>query len=400
MLSILFIDDDGREQEIIRQALPNYSFHAAYNAREARELLEHRCFSAILLDLHLPDTNGLVLLEQLRGYHPLPPVIILSAYGSTVNVVRAMRAGAVDFIPKPYGLQQLRRALAEAVCRSAAQTDTVGDGGGDQQPRSLCIGSSPAAEQLRGLLRLYAESCASVLLVGESGSGKEVAARELHRLSGRTRGPFLAINCGAIPPTLIEAELYGTVEGVYTGAASRSGYFEQAHGGTLFMDEIGEMPLPSQVKLLRIIENKRLTRLGGRRQIETDVRIVAATNRNLGELVQGGMFRRDLYHRLNILNLTVPPLRRRKEDIPELVRHFLSAFGAPRTKIERRALMKLLDYHWPGNIRELKNTIERALVLCRGGEIELRHIVLGEGLFPSPEEGKEDGEGFIPGVEN
>jgi DNA-binding NtrC family response regulator len=160
------------------------------------------------------------------------------------------------------------------------------------------------------------------------------------------------------------------------------------------------MPLPSQVKLLRIIENKRLTRLGGRRQIETDVRIVAATNRNLGELVQGGMFRRDLYHRLNILNLTVPPLRRRKEDIPELVRHFLSAFGAPRTKIERRALMKLLDYHWPGNIRELKNTIERALVLCRGGEIELRHIVLGEGLFPSPEEGKEDGEGFIPGVEN
>jgi DNA-binding NtrC family response regulator len=386
MLPILFVDDDRKEQAILRQVITDYSVHSAYSAEEARGLLRGRRFSAIILDIHLPDMDGLQLLEELRLRVHLPPVILLSAYGNSVNVVRAMKAGAVDFIPKPFGLDHLKRALATAVSRSRhlppfPEEPAAAESAGGTSPR-FCIGTSQTAICLRDTLRLYAEADAAVLLSGESGSGKEVAALEIHARSTRARGPFLAVNCGAIPHTLVESELYGTVEGVYTGAGNRSGYFEQAHGGVLFMDEIGEMPLESQVKLLRIIECRRFRRLGGRREIEADVRVIAATNRDLAAQVEAGLFRADLYHRLNILNLRIPPLRDRKEDIPALVEHFLRHFRISGAAIEEAALLKLIDYDWPGNIRELKNTIERALVFSRRETIRAEHIILGEILFP------------------
>jgi DNA-binding NtrC family response regulator len=382
MIKILLVDRDKKEHDILCQALPGYSFRAAYSAGEAEEVLRQERFSAILLELHLPDRSGLELLEKLRFYNNVPPIVVFSASNSTRNIVRSMRAGAIEFIPKPYSLDQLKKALAEAVKYSFY----LGREGGEEETETsatrFCIGSSQTTRRLRELITLYAESSASILLSGESGSGKEVAARELYARSPQCDGPFVPINCGAIPLTLVESELYGTVEGVYTGAYNRCGYFEQAHGGILFMDEIAEMPLESQVKLLRIIENRQITRLGGRRLIDIDVRIIAATNRNLRERIQSRLFREDLYHRLNVLNLHIPPLRSRKDDIPDLVRHFLKELKAADVSIEQAALMKLVDYEWPGNIRELKNTIERALVYSRRSTIKPEHIVFGESLFP------------------
>jgi len=383
MLPILFINADAKEQAIVAQTLPNYSFSAAYSAAEARTHMAQSSFTVILIELDLPDQDGLLLLEELKALYALPPVVILSVDRKPSEVIRAMKAGAIEFISRPYRHDQLAKALTMAVC-CTLRHDTASEASLEaaEPHMHFCIGSSHASDRLRNALQLYAKTDTTVLMFGETGCGKEVAARQIHHLSQRAKAPFVAINCGAIPHTLIESELYGTVEGVYTGAFNRDGYFERAHGGILFMDEIGEMPLESQVKLLRIIENRRFVRLGGKKEVEVDVRIIAATNSNLYEQVRAGLFRQDLFYRLNVLSLHIPPLRRRKEDIPDLVLHFLKVFGASEVLIEPAAMLQFIEYEWPGNIRELKNAVQRALVFSRGQTIQKEHIILGTPIFP------------------
>ena len=335
--------------------------------------------------MRLPDGEGLDIVRYITEHHPQTPVAVITAYGSAENAVAALKAGAFDYLSKPVGLEQLRTLIKSAL-------RLPGGVEGNDDPLQSLIGDSPSMQQVRAMIEKLARSQAPIYISGESGSGKELAARLIHSRSARAAGTFVPVNCGAIPENLMESEFFGYRKGAFTGADSeRDGFFHAAHGGTLFLDEVADLPLAMQVKLLRAIQEKRVRKVGSVAEEPVDVRIICATHRNLRELVDKGAFRQDLYYRLNVIELRMPPLRERMEDIVPLVESVLRrVFGDSPPRLSSGAVKALSLYSFPGNVRELENILERATALCSGDAIEVEDLHLG------PEEiagGEEQGRG-------
>lgn len=362
VIRLLFIDDDQRAHSTLELVLPpEYELLSATTLAEGRRTLAGGEVDLVLLDISLPDGSGLDLLRRIAGQPLAPPVVMLTGHNDVTLAVDAIRAGASDYIVKPYELRALLATLNTALANSTARragsrTATADDG---------LVGESPALGQVRELMEVFADSDAPVMVTGESGTGKELVSRGIHRLSHRAKAPFVAINCGAIPETLVESELFGSEPGAFTGAVARAGCFERADGGTLFLDEVADMPLDTQVKLLRALENREVTRVGGRRPLSVNVRVVSATNRAVEERVADGSLRIDLWYRLAVLVINVPPLRERREDIPLLVHALLGARAGANITLSDAALERLSNHPWPGNVRELRNVLERARLLAR-----------------------------------
>jgi two-component system NtrC family response regulator len=373
--SVLIVDDEPGIRSFLQRALAReYGLVEAVDTVEAAEQLRNRCrFDILVVDVCLPGRAGLEWVEELRKGGDDVEVIFITAYADLNATIGALRAGAADFILKPFRVEQLlrsverclqRRAQAHGATRPRPETDTSLR----SEDRDM-IGASAAMQEVERVIRIVAATPSSVLIEGETGTGKELAAAAIHRYSGR-RGPFVAVNCVAIAPDLFESELFGHTKGAFTGAhQSREGLFSAARGGTLFLDEISEMPLPMQAKLLRVLESHRIRPVGADQEITVDVRLITATNRNLANAVHAGTFREDLYYRLNVVSVTMPRLRERLSDIPELVEHFsrtLSAeLGVAPYAFSGEDIARLQAYPWPGNVRELKNIVERALLLGR-----------------------------------
>lgn len=387
MSVILYVDSHGPSHTLLRSTFPALTINSAYSPDYALKLVQTKPPDLIITEIDFYGIDGYVLLERfIRSPHHAP-VVVLSSLSSPYNVVRALQTGAEYFFPKPFDPDRLRSHIHKLLAfihharRPAFEAPPAGN-----DPLDAFAGSSKALESLKYNLRLYAEAEAPILIGGESGSGKELAAHTLHRLSPRRHGPFKCVHCGAIPPSLLEAELYGSEPGAFTGATRRAGLFEQADGGSLFLDEIGEMSAQGQMKLLRIIEAHHITRIGGRQRVPIDVRIICASNRDLHQRVTEGLFRADLYFRIHTLPIVLPPLRTRKEDIPALALQYLRTQPYRRTPagtqpqeppappISYSALIKLSQYDWPGNVRELRNTLQLAQVLARGRTIKAEHI--------------------------
>ncbi|NVJ07090.1 sigma-54-dependent Fis family transcriptional regulator [Myxococcus sp. AM001] len=379
--TVLVVDDDRANLDSVVRIFQREGMAtlAAANGTEALELLRRPEVAAMVTDLMMPNMDGQELLRAARAIRPDVEVVLMTAYGTVETAVAAMKDGAYDFITKPLKRHALVKAIQKALEKRAlvaenqslkAKLAEMSAAGG----RAM-VGQSPAFRAMLDTIRQAAPSTATVLLLGESGTGKELAARSVHEFSQRVRGPFVAVNCGALPENILEAELFGVERGAFTGAvARREGRFERAHGGTLFLDEVGEMPLPAQVKLLRALAEGEIERLGGTQTVRVDVRLVAATNKDLQKEVAEGRFREDLYYRLNVVELRVPALASRREDIPLLADAFLRRFAAKNGKVLRgfsqEALGVLENYAWPGNVRELEHAVERAVVLARGEVLE------------------------------
>ncbi|CAN5241317.1 nitrogen regulation protein NR(I) [soil metagenome] len=370
---ILVVDDDAAIRTVVAQALRRQGHHVTTAATLA-EMEVHLAAAlpdVLITDVVLPDGNGLDRLGTLTTEHPGLPVIVLSAQNTLTTAVRSTEAGAYDYLPKPFDLDVLARAVSGALAR--------GDGGASGEPlgeedRALpLIGRSPAMQDVYRIIARVVSNDLTVLISGESGTGKELVARAVHDLGPRRKAPFVAINMAAIPRELIEAELFGHERGAFTGAQARNaGRFEQAAGGTLFLDEIGDMPMEAQTRLLRVLQSGEFTTVGGARTIRADVRIVAATNKDLAQLVAGGQFREDLFYRLNVVPVTLPALRARRQDIALLARHFLdlaAESGLPRKSLDPAAIAVLERHDWPGNVRELENMMRRVAVLSRDDRI-------------------------------
>jgi DNA-binding NtrC family response regulator len=374
MVKVLFIDDDPQAHATLRLVLPEpYLLLSAYTARQGVQTAAREGPDVVLLDINLPDMDGLRALRLIMERPLAPPVVMLTALSQPKLVKESILAGACDYIVKPIEaaelLGTLRTAVAGADARRAASAELS-----DSLMQGM-IGESAAMRELKDLIRRYAPSDSPVLVLGESGTGKERAARLIHDASRRRDGPCVTVNCGAIPDTLLESELFGAERGAYTDAVSRPGSFERADGGTLFLDEIGEMSPAAQASLLRVIEQKELVRVGGTRTIALDVRVVSASNRELKQDVSTGRFRADLFYRLGVLPIRVPPLRERSGDIPLLAVHFLSQLGKQARTLSDGAREKLLAYSWPGNIRELRSVMERAVLAAEGAEIRPCHLL-------------------------
>jgi two-component system response regulator HydG len=383
--TVLVVDDDRANLDSVARIFQHEGLTplTASDGGAALELLRRPEVAVLLTDLMMPGMDGQELLATARALRPDVEVVLMTAYGTVEAAVNAMKDGAYDFLTKPLKRHALVKTVQKALERHAllaenqalkARLADLGAPGG----RTL-VGQSPAFRSLLDMLRQAAPSNATVLLLGESGTGKELAARALHELSPRAGGPFIPVNCGAFPETLLEAELFGVEKGAFTGAtARRQGRFERAHGGTLFLDEVGEMPFGAQVKLLRALQESEIERLGGTQTVPVDVRVVAATAKDLGREVAEGRFREDLFYRLNVVEIRLPPLSWRREDIPLLTDHFIRRFAAKNAKTVRgftpEALAALEDYAWPGNVRELEHAVERAVVLARGEVLELADL--------------------------
>ncbi len=371
MEGILIVEDDGSLLRLLERKLRDRGFRVdtAQSGKEARHLLENRSYEIVLLDIRLSDTDGLELLRELSP-KTSSKFIVITGYGDVSTAVEAMKAGASDFIQKPFSFDILEvsvnRALRER--RLEEENRALKSFLFDREHEITFETKSPSYRKVLQMIEGIAKSDVNVLLRGETGTGKEVLARYIHRLSDRRDGPFIVVDCGAIPEHLFESELFGHERGAYTGALQKKlGLVELADGGTLFLDEIGEIPLPVQSKLLRFVETRSFRRVGGLKESRVNVRIVSATNRNLTEMVRRGQFRSDLLYRINTVEIEIPPLRERKEDIPLLVETFLRKF---KKKIKKETLRVLMDYDWPGNIRELRNAIERASLLSKGEYID------------------------------
>jgi DNA-binding NtrC family response regulator len=378
MPDILIVEDKKSFGEMLKGNLEDagLSVHVVHQGREAIKFLKQGQVDIALLDLRLPDIDGVDLLRELRAINTDITYIIMTAYGSIERAVEAMKIGAHDFITKPFDIEHLikvmnrvlegKRRLYENILLKEETTRLHG---------YEIIGKSPAIKEATALLRKAAPTDATVLLLGESGTGKELFARACHILSLRKESPFVTINCAAIPRELLENELFGSEKGAFTGAIARKlGKFELANQGTIFLDEIGDLNLDLQAKILRVLQEKTFERLGGTFSIKVDVRVIAASNKELLDLVKQHKFREDLYYRLSVFPITVPALRKRVEDIPLLIDYNLRRLGKT-VRISDRAIQKLVDYSWPGNIRELENTVERAVILA-GDMIEPEHILL------------------------
>ncbi len=368
----LIVDDEADIRELLEITLLRMEVDTACAAdlAEAREALARQSFDLCLLDMRLPDGDGIELVREISKRYPKTPVAMITAHGSMETAVEALKAGAFDFVSKPVDLPVLRKLV-----NTALQRETAGPSPEEsREQESPLHGKSAAMQEIRTLIAKLARSEAPVHITGESGTGKELAARLIHQLGPRSDKPFVAVNCGAIPHELMESELFGHRKGSFTGAISdNKGLFLEADGGTLFLDEVADLPLSMQVKLLRAIQEKKVRPVGATRELPVDVRIISATHQNLAARVEEGLFRQDLYYRLNVIELTMPSLRERPEDIPELTGHLLrsiaSNYQQPVPRIERAALKALQQYSFPGNVRELENILERAFALCEGDSI-------------------------------
>jgi DNA-binding NtrC family response regulator len=395
-MSILIIDDEEVLQDVLTALLQNEGFEtrSAGTGAEGLALLEREEIDLVLLDLMLPDTSGLEVLKRIRSEDPDQQVIVITAYSSIESAIDAMREGAFHYIPKPFKNEEVlltvRKALEQR--QLAAENRSLREQLRQVYAFDNIIGKSKPMRKVFELIKLAAPAKSNILVLGESGTGKELVAKAIHHHSRRVGGPFVTVNSGSMPPDLLESNLFGHVKGAFTGAvANKKGLFEAASGGSIFFDEIGNIPLDTQGKLLRVIQEKEFMPLGGVETRKADVRIIAATNVDLAEGVQSGSFREDLYYRLNVITIELPPLRKRNEDIPLLVQHFLRKYAHENEKeIERvsaAAMELLLDYSWPGNVRELENVIERAVVLSTEEELGVDLLAPGVrqpgGLFPS-----------------
>jgi len=375
---LLIAEDDPGASEALRAAFegPDYDVHVAASGSEAQALFGEGPWDAVLTDVVMPDVDGLTLLKEFVGAPDAPPVVVMTAYGSIERAVQAMKDGAYDFLEKPLDLANLRAVVAGAVAARRGEdenrTARARLGGGKRQ---ALLGSSPGLLRAIEQARRVARTNATVLITGESGTGKELVARLVHTESPRVRGPFVAVNCAGLTESIIESELFGHVKGAFTGAVrAKKGKFELADNGTLFLDEIGEIPLNVQVKLLRVLQEREVERVGGEEPVRIDVRLVCATHRDLDRMVKEGTFREDLYYRIKVIVLRLPPLRERPGDIPELAEHFRDLANVRNHRavagFTPEALARLQAYTWPGNVRELENVVEQAVVLARGDLVE------------------------------
>ncbi len=377
--NVLIVEDEPHARQYIGAFLQQqgYEVTEASTYAEALQALQRGQGDIVLLDIQLPDAYGLTLLDETADWPNRPPVIVITGYGSIETAVEAMRGGAYDFLQKPVKFKRLLQSLKRleeivAMRRELALWR-------QQQAADFVAGNSPAMQAVLAQAQRAAEVSATVLITGETGTGKEVLARFIHKNGPRAEKPFVPINCAAVPETMLESELFGYEAGAFTGAAKRKpGLMEIADGGVLFLDEIASLPLDMQAKLLRALEERVIRRMGGTKWIPVDVQVLAASNRDLQEMIAAGKFREDLYYRLKVLELRLPPLRERREDIPALVGFFVRQL-APRMgkqvrDVTPRVLQALEAYRWPGNIRELRNAIERALLFCDGDTLDLQHL--------------------------
>jgi len=381
--TILIVDDEKHTRDGLRRLLEDeYDTYVAEDIRGAMDVLEREQIDLMITDLRLGGDDGMALIERaLKLPHP-PISIMMTAYGTVDTAVEAMKRGAYDFVTKPLNLDKVEMLIARALAsrRMEQENRTLRQQVDERYGLENIIGESPALREVLDTIRQVAPSSANVLIEGESGTGKELAAHAIHNLSRRNKAKFVTVHCAALSPQLLESELFGHERGAFTGAHDRRiGRFEQANGGTIFLDEIGEIDASTQVKLLRVISEERaFERVGGNQTLRADVRLIAATNKNLEKLVADGKFRDDLYFRLNVVHITMPPLRERKEDIPMLVRgflrHFCKANDKPLLELTADAMNALLTYNWPGNVRELRTAIEHGVVMAHGPKIGLRDL--------------------------
>jgi two-component system response regulator HydG len=377
--TILVVDDDHAHRTMLNTLINGWGYAVAEadDGFTAIEKVKESSYELVLMDVRMVRVSGLEALEAIKGYNPAIPVIIMTAYSSVETAVKALKQGAHDYLTKPLDFDKLRLTIDRAMehTRLKEENRLLRETLGQQFDSQNIIGKSPAMLKLLETVSQVAPSEATVLISGASGTGKELIAGAIHFNSLRKNGPFVKINCAAITETLLESELFGHEKGAFTGADRRKeGRFSQAHGGTLLLDEVSEMSLMMQVKLLRALQEREFNRVGGETSIQVDVRVIAATNRNLLDRINEGAFREDLYYRLNVVELEVPPLSERKEDIPLLTRHFLEMFAAKNRKeikgFTPKAMDNLIHYDWPGNVRELMNAVERAVVLARSNYLD------------------------------
>ena len=389
---ILFVDDDASLRTVVSIALTRdgHTVDTAENGFKALDMFEGGGYDLVIQDVRMPGMSGLELLERLREKDTHTPIVIMTAFSNWEVAMDAMRLGAFDYIKKPFDTDELRQLVRRAIAYGR-----VGAGDAEEWARARMIGVSPVLKEIAGVIRRVARTDSTVLVEGESGTGKELVASLLHAQSHRREGPFIAVNCGGFSETLLESELFGHVRGAFTGAvADKRGLLELADGGTFFLDEIGETSLSTQVRLLRVLETKTFLPVGGETPRRTDVRFVAATNRDLADMSEAGTFRQDLYYRLNVIPVRVPPLRERKEDVPLLAGYFLSLyaerFNKKVTGFEPAAMDAMLAYEWPGNVRELQNAVQRAVSLSEGELVAFADIfprwvgARGASAAPSP----------------
>ncbi len=385
--TILVADDDASIRSLLKQLLSDegYSVVEATTGTEVVEKVKETNPDLVIMDVRMPELDGIEALSKLKMSSPKTSVLIMTAFGSSNNAIRAMELGAFDYITKPFELDKISHTVKRVIEYRdlTSEVQVLRDEISSLVQTERIVGNSPAMQEVYKTVGKVAKADATVLITGESGTGKELVAEALHYNSNRRSGPIVKVSCAALPETLLEAELFGHEKGSFTGAMTqRRGRFEMADKGTIFLDEIGEMSLPTQTKLLRVLQERKIERIGSSLPIKVDIRIICATNKDLQRQVEQQKFRDDLYYRLNVINIHMPPLRDRKEDIPALVEHFLakhrySATAQP-AAISEEALKRLMEYDWPGNVRELENVVERAVVLSRGQIITSRELPFGE----------------------
>lgn len=384
MAKVLLLVDDSENNLASLQAgffKSPYEVHLAHGGPEAIEILEDQSVDVVVTDLRMPEADGMAVLEKALAKSPQPQVIVLTAYGTVESAVDALQKGAFTYLTKPVNLNELRAQVAKAMEVSELRKENV------ELRRQIdkrygfeeMLGETGEMQQMIERLRAIADTRATVLVEGESGTGKELVARALHKNSSRANKPMVPIHCAALSESLMESELFGHEKGSFTGASQqRRGLFEMADGGTVFLDEVGEIPLSTQVKLLRVLESREFLRVGGVDPVKVDVRVIAATNRTLLDEVEEGRFREDLYYRLNVVHVTIPPLRARAGDIPIMLRAFLDQFaeehGKPKLELSKRALQKMMQYHWPGNVRQLRNVVENLVLFSTSKIIDLDEL--------------------------
>ncbi len=394
--SVLVVDDDAAILDMVQDLLTDVGFavQVASSAEDALTCASEHEFDAVLTDIQMPGKDGLELLAELRALRPDTPVVLMTAFGTIRAAVTAMRAGALDYVTKPFEAEELLAALERALERRELEEENrrLRRAVGRAASFGELVGKSPAMNDIYALIRKIANNRSNVLITGESGTGKEVVARMIHFTGARKEKPFVPINCTAIPEGLLESELFGHVRGAFTGAhATKKGLFEAAAGGTLFLDEIGDMPPALQGKLLRVLQDREIRPVGGTESVKIDVRIIAATNQDLTLKMEAGDFRQDLFYRLNVIPLRIPPLRERAEDIPVLAESFLRKHANDaRYRFTEQVSRKLMRASWPGNARELENCIERALALADSHEIRADDILLSTDEIRSVDGSLED----------
>ncbi|RPJ86130.1 MAG: sigma-54-dependent Fis family transcriptional regulator [Acidobacteria bacterium] len=374
---LLVVDDEENVRASLKAVLEDegYSVEAVGSGTDCLHLLERRNFDLVFLDIWLPGKDGIEVLKEIRSRRPLQYVIMISGHGTIETAVQATKLGAFDFIEKPLSLEKVLLVLAHALKQKRLEAENRSLKDLVRQETTM-IGESVPMIALRQQIRYAAPTEGRILIYGENGTGKELVARLIHLGSPRKEQPFVEVNCAAIPEDLIESELFGSEKGAYTGSTeTRKGKFELGDGGTVFLDEVGDMSIKTQAKVLRVLEEQRFVRVGGSQPIEVDVRVIAATNKNLEDEIEKGNFREDLFFRLNVIPFEVPPLREKKEDIPLLVDyfmdHFCQRYGKPRKSISKQAMQRLHCYHWPGNVRELKNMVERLVIMVPNLKVDV-----------------------------